>query len=73
MERLLFFNSEKPLNTEIGIQISSKNFDIPGLHRSLERLKFLNVTSWRISNPSINNFSMLIYMVSARYPLIIFC
>lgn len=63
---VLLFNSEKPLNTELDIQICSKNLDIPGLHRSLETLNFLSVTSWRISNLSINYFSALVYMVPVR-------
>lgn len=73
MESLLLFNSEKSLNTEIGIQTCHKNFGIPSLHRSLKPLNFLNVISWRISNLSINDFSMLVYMVQVRCSLIIFC
>lgn len=73
MESLLLFNSEKPLNTEVGIQICHKNFGIPSLHRSLKPLTFLSVTSWRIFNLSINDFSMLVDKVPVRCSLIIFC
>lgn len=71
MEGLLLFNSEKPLNTEIYIQICHKNSGIPGLHRILKPLNFL--TSWRISRLSINDFSVLVYTVPVRCSLIIFC